>query len=188
MRRLTKIGAVACVLAAFVPTGTRASDETDALWLARLCAHEVNWRGGEPNINDCGGILQVIQNRMVVWSEPEFLDALMRTSPRFFAGITDRSWARELEPGVIDDPDGWPSAWPPFRVYSDDFDLVYARSLSYVSGAEALPCRGRPRNWLSRTHPRDREVARRHVEEIGDWREVRCGRTVHAFYEHVPGR
>lgn len=187
MQRSMKIAVVCCALGALTPSDTRANDETEALWLARLCVHEANWRGGEPEINDCGGIMQVIQNRMRVWGEPEFLDALMRTSPRFFGGRTDRSWARLLEPGVSDDPEGWPSTWPPFRVYTDDFDLVYDRSLSFVTGALAPPCRGTPRNWLSRTHPRDRAVAHRHVEVLGDWREVRCGRTINAFYEHVRG-
>lgn len=182
-----KISALTCAaLALLLVTPAHGDVETDALWLARLCTHEVNWRGGDARMNDCGGIMQVIRNRARVWGEPTFLDALSRTSPRFFAGSTNRAWARELDAGDTSTPANWPvERWGEFERFSDDFDLVYERSLRFVSGDLAPPCRGRPRNWLSRTHPRDREVAHRHVEVLRVWREVNCGPTVHAFYEHV---
>lgn len=175
---------LACVLfvLAFLPTSARSDDETDALWLARICVHETTWAGGLDGVNDCGGIMQVIQNRA---DGRAFRTTLSRTAPRFYGGTSTRPWARVLRVGVLRAPEGWPEAWPSYSVYADDFDRVYARSLAFIRGEIAPPCPGAPRNWLSRTVASDREVARRHVEEIGDWREVDCGETRNAFYEPV---
>lgn len=181
--RSNRLLAFLLIVLALAPTRARSDAETDALWLSRICVHEANWRGGEPDVNDCGAIMQVVTNRH---PDRDFRRALASTSPRFHGGTSDRAWARELRLGTSRSPEHWPEGWPAFSVYRDDFERVYERSLAFMRGDVAPPCEGSPRNWLSRVHPRDRAVAHRHVEVLRDWREVECGTTINAFYEPVP--
>lgn len=183
--RILKLIASALFVSAFAfpASSARSDDETDALWLARICVHETTWAGGLPDVNDCGGMMQVIQNRA---DGRSFRRTLRRLTPRFYGGRSTRPWARLLTLADRQSPEGWPEHWPAFGNYRESWRAVYARSLAFVRGELDPPCSGAPRNWLSRTHPSDREVARRYVEELRRWREVDCGETRNAFYEPVP--
>jgi hypothetical protein len=158
--------------------------EEIGLWLARICVHEANWSAVESDARDCGAIMQVIERRRR--RGDSWIEALMHTSPRFFHGTSDRSWARLLQPGQHrDDPQGWPSDWPAFSNYRERWQGVLENATAYATGELLPPCERAPRNWLSRTHPRDREVAHLHVEVRHDWAVVECGNTVHLFFEPV---
>jgi hypothetical protein len=184
MWRGLKIVASALFVSALVlPVSARSSDETDALWLARLCVHETTWAGGLPSVNDCGGIMQVVQNRA---GGRSFERTLRAMTPRFSTGMSTRPWARALRAEMRQSPEGWPDTWPPFSTFDERWRAVYHRSLAFVRGDLAPPCAGAPRNWLSRTHPADRALAWRNVEVLRRWRVVDCGETRNEFYEPVP--
>lgn len=161
---------------------------TDLLWASRLCAHEATWAGRVDGTADCGGIVQVILNRMVEHEArvqeceaegrdgcggPEtFTQRLSYTSPRFWAGTTTRSWARLLPAGPIRGVlAGWPADWPAPSNYTARWHSVYTHTHAYMSGREALPCDGTPTHWLGRRTDHDRL---QEWLDSGDWREVTC--------------
>lgn len=149
----------------------------EALWVSRLCAHETTFSGGQTN--DCGGILQVLRN------SGGGVGAVIRRTPRFFGGRTERAWARHLMPNQRYNPPSWPETWPGFSVYTAAWHNTYTRTVDYVTGQRELPCTGRPMHWLGWA-PGDMRARHLHTEVLRDWRTVECGDTINEFFEHVP--
>lgn len=156
----------------------------DVLWAARLCAHEATWAGREGGAPDCGGIVQVILNRMTDAPRETFTRRLALTTPRFWRGTTTRSWARHLEAGPIRGPlPGWPATWPAASNFTDRWHSVYVRTHAFMTGREGLPCQGTPVNWFS-IRVDSRQIAERLA--TGRFRRVECaGDERNAFLERV---
>ena len=148
---------------------------TDRLSAAQACVHEATWAGAE-HTGDCGGIIQVVMERRR--PRETFSRALERTMPRFYAGVTSRSWTRHLPSGPLrTDPAGWPYEYPA-RVHDDAWLAVNLRVSRYMRGEEPLPCAPTPDRWFGRTT--DGEVLARTLSE-GLWCEARCGESRNAF-------
>jgi len=149
------------------PRWTRA----DGLLAAQACVHEADMI----SLNDCGGIIQVIENSRAVGES--FSHALRRRMPRFAAGTTDRAWVSGLAWGPITTLEGWPFLVPA-RHYSDAWHGVLARVNAYMHGLEPLPCAPEPSSWFGRQTDGNVLAARL---ASGRWREAECGETRNAF-------
>ena len=176
----------------------------DVIWAARLCAHEATWAGGVPGdagvrgTADCGAMIQVIINRREArWPDENFEQVIAHTSPRLYAGTTDRPWAHIMPQGALRaNPLGWPATWPHARNYTERWHSVYQQTWNYMTGATPLPCDGHVDHWFGRRCDGDRLAE---MLATGRWTEVACeshytneegadsltGRTVNAFLEPV---
>ena len=169
---------LAIALLLLLPSVASAYSDADAHLLARACVHESDWYGG--TYNDCGGMLQVIEQRRA--SGETFRSALLRTMPRFARGTTDRPWPMGLPNGpIVRNPAGW-AAPSGASVYSGRWERVLARVRSFMSSAEPLPCDARPWHWFS---PRTdgRQITDRLFS--GQWRVADCGMTRNVFMYRV---
>lgn len=157
---------------------------SDRLLASQACAHEATFAGA--HTVDCGGILQtVMERRRPVryvghrrFPAETFERALARTMPRFYAGITGRSWTRFLPTGPIrDNPRGWPYAYEA-RHHNEEWLAVNLRVAGFMRGSEPLPCSPSPSRWFGRTT--DGEALRETLAE-GRWCEAICGESRNAF-------
>jgi hypothetical protein len=148
----------------------------DRLLAAQACVHEATWAGANRTA-DCGGIIQVTMERR--HHGESFSRALeLRTMPRFYDGVTSRSWTRHLPAGLLRvDPPGWPYDYPA-RVHDDDWLAVNQRVAGYMRGTEPLPCSPTPGRWFGRAT--DSEALRTTLA-TGHWCEAICGESRNAF-------
>lgn len=154
----------------------------DVLLAAQACVHEATWAGGTETV-DCGGIVQVVLNRQ---NEGEtFASALRRTMPRFFAGRSDRAWARHLTFGPMrENPPGWPYTTVSIRNYDASWRAVFVRTMRYLEGVEALPCPDPVVGWMGRET--DHRALERRLSS-GFWRVSDCGPSRNVFlYQYDP--
>lgn len=115
--------------------------ESDAVVLARVCAHEAGWSA----LADCAAIYDVI------WSGAarhgmSFRSYAYAYSGRALRGQTSRPWAGALrEDGR--EPVGWPMRGPSWSGYRAQWLalLDYARAL--VAGDAASTCAQTPHDW-----------------------------------------
>lgn len=195
MKRATMMLAATLFLIAAMPVGAQEAPvptppfarytRTEVLWVARLCVHETTWRGGigEGATTDCGGIYQVILNRMAPGET--ISGTLSRITPRFWRGTTTRSWTRHLIAGPIrEDPPGWPENWPDARVFNQRWRAVYTRTRDFMEGREPLPCEGRVEHWFGRETDSERLAE---WLSNGRWVEATCrGSQRNAFLTRAP--
>lgn len=148
----------------------------DRLLAAQACVHEATWAGANRTA-DCGGIIQVTMERRRPGES--FSRALeLRTMPRFYDGVTSRSWTRHLPAGDLRvNPPGWPYDYPASH-HDDDWLAVNQRVAGYMRGEEPLPCSPTPGRWFGRTT--DGEALRSTLAE-GHWCEAICGESRNAF-------
>ena len=148
--------------------------QEDILKATQGCVHETTWAGG--HTNDCGGIVQVIQNSRRPGET--FSSAISRRMPRFFGRTTNRTWVLDLQPGPVqDDPQGWPYDVP-MSAFSSEWNRVYTRTRGFMTGVHALPCRRQPIRWFGRVTDADRLAA---ALASGDWVDAECGNSRNVF-------
>lgn len=195
MHRINKIlcafvATLACglVLAPGPASTQDGARDSEQLWLARSCAHELTWN----TEHDCEPMYQALMSTLDVAGRytrdgrrRTLVDAIRIYQRRFYGGTSTRPWARALLPGMVSNPEGWPSRWPSFNHYTSDFDRVYAQAGNIVRGEVDTRCVERPRHWGSRD-PRLPDAARaQRAIDAGRWREVDCGPTLQAYYAVV---
>lgn len=148
--------------------------QEDILMATQGCVHETTWAGG--HTNDCGGIVQVIQNSRRPGES--FSSAISRRMPRFFGGRTNRTWILGLQPGPVEDsPEGWP--WDiPMSEFSSEWNAVYSRVREYMTGVRSLPCRRPPIRWFGRVTDAARLAA---ALASGNWVDAECGNSRNVF-------
>jgi hypothetical protein len=186
VRKATILVAFLAALAAGAPPDPARAQMADPvqaltqLMLARICVHELTWNVD----NDCEPIWQVLHS---AGGRRGPLAGLRRYSPRFWAGISRRPWARALEPAHADRgaPDAWPEAWPAYGAYRAQWRHAYEQAGAIVRGEIATRCTERPDHWGSLDHrTQDYRNAQQRIAR-GVWVQVDCGPTIQGYYRRT---
>ena len=182
MRHLILAATTALLLSPSLVSG-QTRRESDALVLARVCAHEAGWDA----LADCSAIYDVLRGGA------ERHGMTMRAfahaySGRALRGQTSRPWMAALrEDGA--EPAGWPrtryvvqrdgsaraSAHPPWSGYRGQWLALLNHARALISGRVHSACEEPPHDWGG-----DMDHAR--AERIG-LIPVSCGDTRNTFYQ-----